>query len=84
MACWDIGIRNIVDVDGQLLAFDADIVDPAALLSRAKRPADRQLWLVRAGERLAVRPDQPLRLTQDEVLFFETSSASAPALRLAA
>ena len=27
MALWDIGFRNIVDVDGQLLAIDANL-DP--------------------------------------------------------
>lgn len=84
MARFDIGFRNIVDVDGQLLGFDADIVDPAALLSRVRRPRGEQLWLVRAGERHEVRPDQRVRLSQDEVLFFETGEVAAPTLRMAA
>lgn len=73
MAYWNIGYRNIVDVDGQLLATDAEVIDAASLLSRANRPADRQLWLVRAGERFALQPRQRIRLSQDEVLFFESS-----------
>lgn len=75
MAYWDIGLRHIVDVDGQLLAIDAEVIDTASLLARANRPADRQLWLVRAGERFAIPPRQLLRLSQDEVLFFETSGS---------
>ena len=73
MAYWNIGYRNIVDVDGQLLATDAEVIDATSLLSRANRPADRQLWLVRAGERFSLQPTQRIRLSQDEVLFFESS-----------
>lgn len=76
MACWDIGLQHIVDVDGQLLGIDAEVIDTASLLARANRPADRDLWLIRAGERAAVQPRQLLRLSRDEVLFFETSSRS--------
>jgi hypothetical protein len=76
MALWDIGFRNIVDVDGQLLAIDADLIDPATLLAKANRPMDQPLWLVRAGERLLLQARQMIRLTQDEVLFFETSAWS--------
>lgn len=74
MAFWDIGFRNIVDVDGQLLAIDADLIDPAALLTKAKRSADQSLWVVRAGERVLLQARQMIRLTKDEVLFFETSA----------
>lgn len=86
MACWDIGLRHIVDVDGQLLAIDTEVIDTASLLARANRPADRQLWLVRAGERFALQPKQLIRLSQDEVLFFESSNALEPPVlqRLAA
>lgn len=85
MAYWDIGLCHIVDVDGQLLAIDMEVIDTASLLAKANRPADRDLWLVRAGERAAVQPRQLLRLSRDEVLFFETSGCSAPAFqRLAA
>lgn len=73
MAFWDIGFRHIVDVDGQLLAIDADLIDPATLLAKANRSAERQLWLVRAGERLLLQARQLIRLPQDEVLFFETA-----------
>jgi len=83
MAFWDIGFRHIVDVDGQLLAIDADLIDPATLLAKANRSAERQLWLVRAGERLLLQARQLIRLPQDEVLFFETSEP-AVAIRLAA
>lgn len=72
MAYWDIGLRHIVDVDGQLLAIDAEVIDTASLLAKANRPADRELWMVRAGERFAVQPRQLLRLSRDEVLFFES------------
>lgn len=74
MAFWDIGFRNIVDVDGQLLAIDADLVDPATLLAKANRRVDQPLWLVRAGERFLFQARQMVRLTQDEVLFFETNA----------
>ena len=73
MAYWDLGFRNVVDVDGQLLAIDDDVVDAASLLAKANRPADRLLWLVRAGEQIAVQSKQLLRLSPDEVMFFETS-----------
>lgn len=73
MALWDIGNRHIVDVDGQLLAIEADSVDTAALLTKANRSADQPLWLVRAGERLLLEARQLIRLTKDEVLFFETN-----------
>ena len=84
MAYWDIGLHHIVDVDGQLLAIDAEVIDSAALLARARRPADSQLWLVRAGERVPVGPRQLLRLSPDEVLFFETTRRMNGAERLAA
>lgn len=86
MAYWNIGYRNIVDVDGQLLATDAELIDATSLLSRANRPSDRQLWLVRAGERFGIQPGQLIRLSQDEVLFFESSDPVEPpvAQRLAA
>jgi hypothetical protein len=73
MAFWDMGFRHIVDVDGQLLSIDADVVDAASLLAKANRPADRSLWLVRAGERFLIQARQLVRLSQDEVLFFETA-----------
>ena len=73
MAYWDIGLRHIVDIDGQLLAIDAEVIDTASLLAKAHLPADRQLWLVRAGEYFALGAKQLLRLSQDEVLFFETA-----------
>ena len=73
MAYWDIGLRHIVDVDGQLLAIDAEVIDTASLLAKANLPTDRQHWLVRAGEYFALGAKQLLRLSQDEVLFFETA-----------
>ena len=78
MAYWDIGLNHIVDVDGQLLAIDADAIEATALLAKARRPADRQLWLVRAGERFAIEPRQLIPLTRDEVLFFESADAWEP------
>jgi hypothetical protein len=86
MAFWDIGFRHIVDVDGQLLAIDAEVIDTASLLAKADRSVDRTLWLVRAGERFLVKPRQLVRLSQDEVLFFETEELiqTRSFLRLAA
>jgi hypothetical protein len=75
MAFWDLGLRNIVDVDGQLLGIDVDVIDTATLLARANRSLDRQLWLVRAGERVHLKARQLIRLSHDEVLFFETTEA---------
>ena len=81
MAYWDIGLRHIVDVDGQLLAIDAEVIDTASLLAKANHPTDRQLWLVRAGEYFTLGAKQLLRLSQDEVLFFETADrVQAPIL----
>ena len=85
MGRWDIGMRHIVDVDGQLLAIDAEVIDAASLLGRANRSTDCQLWQVSAGERFLVEPTQLLRLSEDQVLFFETCPAERPMLyRLAA
>ena len=86
MALWDIGLRHIVDLDGQLLAIDAEVIDTSSLLAKANKPFDMPLWLVRAGERFAVQPRQLIRLSQDEVLFFETSAPFEPSfgVRLAA
>ena len=82
MAYWDIGMNHIVDVDGQLLAIDAEVIDTRSLLAKANRPTGRQLWLVRAGERLLLQARQLIRLNKDEVLFFETTAdgAALPAL----
>ncbi len=77
MATWDIGMSHIVDVDGQLLAIDADVIDVATLLMKANCSPHLQLSLVRAGERFAVKPRSLIRLCRDEVLFFETSAAFA-------
>lgn len=76
MACRDFEMHHIVDVDGQLLAIEAEVIDTASLLAKANRPPHLQLWLVRAGEHIALQPNQLLRLSRDEVLFFETNNAS--------
>lgn len=84
MAYWDLGFRHIVDVDGQLLAIDAEVIDTSSLLAKANRPTDRSLWLVRAGERFALEARQMIPLPQDEVLFFETSVGAERCLALLA
>lgn len=86
MAYWDIGMNHIVDVDGQLLAIDAEVIDTKSLLERAEVPAGSSLWLVRAGERFLVHARQLIRLSREEVLFFETSESrlSASSMPLAA
>ena len=86
MGFWDIGMSHIVDVDGQLLAIDAEVIDTTSLLARAKCHGDRQLWQVRAGERFELAAKQLIRLSRDEVLFFESSATCrVPAVqRLAA
>lgn len=73
MALWDLGMNHIVDVDGQLLAIDAEVIDTGSLLAKASKPRDSQLWLVRAGERMLLQARQLVRLNRDEVLFFETA-----------
>jgi len=72
MAYWDLGMKHIVDVDGQLLAIDADVIDTTRLLEKANRPTDSHLAMIRAGERILLQPRQLIRLPADEVLFFET------------
>ena len=72
----NLELRHIVDVDGQLLGIDAEVVDTATLLARANRPASSDLWLVRAGERTRIGPRQGIRLSTDDVLFFETTTAA--------
>lgn len=86
MGLWDTGFRHIIDVDGQLLAIDANLIDPATLLKKANRPAGESLWLNRAGERFLMPVREMIRLPDDEVLFFETSAAAVtkPLERLAA
>jgi hypothetical protein len=76
MAYWDLGMKHIVDVDGQLLAIDADVIDTTRLLEKANRPTDSHLAMVRAGERILLQPRQLIRLPADEVLFFETDENS--------
>lgn len=75
MRTGDIELRHIVDVDGQLIGIDADVVDASTLLVHAGRGPDRRVYLVRAGERTAVAPHERLRLSEREVLFFETVQA---------
>jgi hypothetical protein len=72
MRTGDIELRHIVDVDGRLIGIDADVVDASTLLRRAGSSMDRHVFLVRAGERTAVAPHERLRLSEREVLFFET------------
>jgi hypothetical protein len=55
-----------------LLAIDAVVVDAAYLLARANRPTDGVLWWIRTGERVRVSARQPVTLSPDEVLFFES------------
>lgn len=76
MAYWDLGMKHIVDVDGQLLAIDADVIDTTRLLEKANRPTDSHLAMIRAGERILLQPRQLIRLPADEVLFFETHENS--------
>lgn len=73
MGYWDLGLNHIVNVDGQLLAIDADVIDTSSVLERAKRPMASQLWLVRAGERFKLRAKQLIWLSRKEVLFFESA-----------
>ena len=54
----DIGLRHIVDIDGQLLGIDAEVIDTASLLARANCPANSLLWMVHAGERVAIEREQ--------------------------
>mgnify|MGYP007063370375 CR=1 FL=1 len=78
MAYWDLGMKHIVDVDGQLLGIDAEVIDTTRLLEKANRPADSHLAMVRAGERILLQPRQLIRLSSDEVMFFETDERAAP------
>lgn len=72
MAYWDLGMKRIIDVDGQLLAIEADVIDTTRLLEKANRPPESHLAMVRAGERILLQPRQLIQLPADEVLFFET------------
>ncbi|PDH66741.1 MAG: hypothetical protein CNE89_08615 [Sphingomonadaceae bacterium MED-G03] len=74
----DIELRHIVDVDGKLLGIDAEVIDTASLLARAGCPSDSLLWMIDAGERFAVHPRQFIRLSEQNVVFFETSAGSIP------
>ena len=74
MGYWDIGLSHVVDLDGQLLAIDAEVIDTGSLLGRLGLPPESELWQVRAGERFQVGPRQLLRLSKDEVLYFETAA----------
>ncbi|MEE4212153.1 MAG: hypothetical protein V2I43_23150 [Parvularcula sp.] len=76
MAYWDLGMKHIVDVDGQLLAIDADVINTTRLLEKANRPTDSPLAMIRAGERILLQPRQLIRLPADDVLFFETQENS--------
>lgn len=84
MAYWNLGLNHIVDVDGQLLAIDADVIDTSYLLVRAKRPMASQLRLVRSGERFKLRAKQLIRLSREEVLFFEAAEVEVQRIPLLA
>ncbi len=58
MVFGSIGLRDIVDVDGQLLPTDADLNDPATLLAKANGPTDQALWLIHVGKRLLLEARQ--------------------------
>jgi hypothetical protein len=78
-------MRHIVDVDGQLLAIDAELIDARSLLGRANRPSDFHLYQVRAGERFRVGPNQLITLSEKELLYFQTFASTAlPMAQLAA
>lgn len=72
----DIGLRHIVDVDGQLLGIDQEAIEVGSLLARANRSTERHVWLVRQGERRYLDPTQIVTLSEDEVLFFETAETT--------
>lgn len=76
MRMGNLELRHIVDVDGQLIGIDAEVVDAATLLGRAGLGSDRSVFVLRAGERIALSANQRIRLDVDEVLFFETAPAS--------
>lgn len=73
---WDFEMRQIVDVNRQLLAIDAEMVNAASLLQRAGRPVGRVAWLVRAGERCSLGLCQRTPLSGNEVLFFKSEAAT--------
>lgn len=52
------------------------MIDTASLLARANCPTDSLIWMVHAGERVSIQPKQFIRLSEHDVVFFETSSAA--------
>jgi len=78
MAIWDRELRHIVDVDGQLLGIDQPEVDVATLLARACLPPDRCISLVLDGQRIPIGNGQRIRLSERDVLVFETSTVARP------
>jgi hypothetical protein len=69
MGLWDVGMADIVDLDGQLLAIDAEVIETTSLLQRARKAGGEWLWLVHDGERMPLHSRQLIRLARDKVVF---------------
>lgn len=67
---WDFEMRQVVDVDRQLLAIDAEVVDATSLLQRA-------------GQRCPLGLFQRSPLSREEVLFFKSNVSTLAGLAVA-
>lgn len=75
MACSELCFRHIIDLDGQLAGIEEAVIDAASLLVQAGRKAGAPLYLIKAGSRTLIGPQDLVRLSEEEVLFFETCAA---------
>ena len=79
------GFRHIIDVDGLLLGFQQEVVDTNTLLARVGLAGRRGLVRVVGEELVPLECCQPIRLSEDQVLFFRSVEITAlPSTRLAA
>lgn len=79
MGLWDVGLAHLVDLDGQLLAIDAEVIETTSLLRRAQKAGGERLWLVHNGKRYPLHSKQLIRLAREEVVFLETSQRQTAA-----
>lgn len=67
---WDFEMRQVVDVDRQLLAINAEVVDATSLMQRA-------------GKRYPLGLLQRSPLSRKEVLFFKSEVATLASFAMA-
>ncbi len=75
MALSNFGVSHFVDVNGQQLVIDLELIGPENLLTKANQFTDQSLWLVRPGEWMLRPAQQLIRLPRGEACFSNNSAS---------